>query len=237
MQELINGFGNIAIYFIICATVALLLRFMIKIPNEIFRKLLHFILLGSLLVFVFGFATWYAAVSASLIFAAVVYPILWLCEKFKAYSEITTERKKGELKTSLLLVFGMFALVMAVCWGLLDDKQLVLASVYAWGFGDAFAALIGKRFGKHKIEWKHINGKKSWEGTIAMFWVSFISVMIILVLRGGLGMADYMIISVMTAFISAAVELYTPNGMDTVTCPLAAMAVLLPLIWLLGGIG
>ena len=39
-----------------------------------------------------------------------------------------------------------------------------------------------------------------------------------------------------TAAVSAAVELYTPNGMDTITCPLAAMAVLLPLVALFGGI-
>lgn len=235
MQELLNGFGSIAVYFVICATIAILLRFLIKIPDEIFRKLLHFILLGSLLVFVFGFDTWYMAAIAAVVFAVIVYPILWLCERIKNYSEITTERKKGELKTSLLLVFGMFAVVIVVCWGWLGDKMLVLASIYAWGFGDAFAALIGKRFGKHKINWNYINGKKSWEGTTSMFLVSFLSVTVILMIRGGLHPVECIIIAVVTAVVSAAVELYTPNGMDTVTCPFAAMAVILPLIQLFGG--
>ena len=129
----------------------------------------------------------------------------------------------------------MFAVVIVVCWGWLGDKMLVLASIYAWGFGDAFAALIGKRFGKHKINWNYINGKKSWEGTTSMFLVSFLSVTVILMIRGGLHPVECIIIAVVTAVVSAAVELYTPNGMDTVTCPFAAMAVILPLIQLFGG--
>ena len=39
----------------------------------------------------------------------------------------------------------------------------------------------------------------------------------------------------LAAAVSALVELYTPNGMDTFTCPMAAMAVLLPLVALFGG--
>jgi dolichol kinase len=83
-----------------------------------------------------------------------------LLERIERFSEFITERKKGELKSSLLLVFGMFAFIITICWGLLGDPYLVLASVYAWGFGDAAAALIGKRFGKHKIRWEYMDGEK-----------------------------------------------------------------------------
>lgn len=68
------------------------MRRLIRIPDELFRKLLHCILLGSLLVYVQGFAVWYHAALSCLLFAAV----------------------------------------------------------YAWGFGDASAALIGKRV-KHNV--------------------------------------------------------------------------------------
>lgn len=37
-----------------------------------------------------------------------------------------------------------------------------------WGVGDAAAALIGIPFGKHKIRFRITDGKKSWEGSIAM---------------------------------------------------------------------
>jgi hypothetical protein len=41
-----------------------------------------------------------------------------------------------------------------------------------------------------------------------------------------------LIVSLLTAAVTAAVELYTKNGYDTVTCPIAAAAVLLPLLYL-----
>ena len=144
MYEFLTGFGHLTLYFLFAATAALLCRFFIKIPNEIFRKLLHCILLGSLWVFVFGFHTWWIAASAAIVFELVVYPILLFFERFKTYTSMTSERKKGELKSSLLLAFTMYALVIVVCWGALRDRYLVLASIYAWGFGDAAAALVGK---------------------------------------------------------------------------------------------
>lgn len=56
------------------------------------------------------------------------------------------------------------------------DKLLALAVIYAWGYGDAFAALIGTKFGKHKIY-----KKKSLEGTLAMLTTSFITLIVILI--------------------------------------------------------
>lgn len=236
MQELLRGVLAMLLYFAVAAGSALTCRFLIRIPDELFRKILHCILLGSLLVFVFCFETWWISALCNLGFAVVVYPVLAWFERFKGFSELTTERKKGELKASLLLVFGMFALVIAVCWGWLGDRYLVLASVYAWGFGDAAAALVGKKWGRHKVCFGHADSRKSWEGSGAMFLVSLVSVTVVLICRGGLGVAGNIIIPVVTAFVSALAELYSKDGYDTVICPLSAMVVLLPLIYLFGGL-
>lgn len=236
MQEFVAGTSGVLIYFVIAASVALLSRHFFKIPDEIFRKILHCILLASFLFFVFGFQTWWMAVVLAVLFAVVVYPILAFFERFKGFSQLTTERKSGELKNSLLLVFGMFAVVALVCWGFAGDKYLVLAAVYAWGFGDAAAALIGKYFGKHKITLKYLDGKKSVEGSFAMFVTSFISVVVILIYQGTMSVGGCILISVVVALVSAVAELYSKNGLDTVICPLSAMVVLLPLVYLFGGI-
>ena len=235
MYEFITGTGQVLIYFVVAASVALLSRFFFKIPNEIFRKILHTILLASFLFFVFGFETWWMAVVLAVAFAIVVYPILAFFERFKGYSSLTTERKSGELKASLLLVFGMFAAVATVCWGWLGDKYLALAALYAWGFGDAAAALIGKYFGKHKLKFKFLDGKKSVEGSLAMFSTSFVSVVVILVCRGNMPLVVCILISAIVAFVSTIAELYSRNGLDTVICPLSAMVVLLPLVYVCGG--
>lgn len=236
MQELITGTGNVMLYFIIAASSAAAARFLLPIPHEVFRKILHCILLGSLLCFLYSFETWWISALTAIGFALVVYPILMLLERIERFSEFITERKKGELKSSLLLVFGMFAFIITICWGLLGDPYLVLASVYAWGFGDAAAALIGKRFGKHKIRWKYTDGKKSAEGSTAMYVLSFVTVCIILMCRGGMDLAEYILISAIVALVSMLAELYSKNGMDTIICPVCAMFALLFMLYVTGGL-
>ncbi|MBQ9122788.1 MAG: phosphatidate cytidylyltransferase [Lachnospiraceae bacterium] len=235
MQELWTDVGIVIGYFIVAASVALGCRMCIRIPDELFRKILHCILLGSLFGFVFGFDTWWYSALTAIAFAIVVYPLLALFERYKNFSKLTTERKKGELKTSLLLVFGMFAVVIAICWGWLGDKYLVLASIYAWGFGDAAAALVGKNLGKRKLKWKGLDGKKSAEGTASMFVISFASVSAILICRGGMTWWQCLVVALLTSLVSALTELYSKDGMDTVICPLASMVILVPLVYLFGG--
>jgi len=157
-----------------------------------------------------------------------------LAEKLNCYSELLTERKSGEIKCSLVLVFSMFAVLNSICWGWLGERWLVLTCICAWGFGDAAAALIGKKYGKHYLEGKLIEGRKSVEGTFAMFTVSFISVLIVLLINANVAWYISLIIAALTAAVSSTVELYTRNGMDTITCPFAAAAVILPLLYLLG---
>lgn len=235
MTEFWAGLGIVCIYFIICAVSAVLLRLLLPVPREVFRKTLHLILLGSLPVWICAYDTWWMAALSSLLFAAVVWPILAMAERLPGYADLLTERKHGEIKNSLLIVFAMFAAVITLCWGWQGDKLLAVAAVFAWGFGDAAAALIGKRFGRHCLTGRHIEGRKSLEGTIAMFAVSFVSVLAVLLFRGGLPWYGYMITAYATAAVSAIVELYSMNGNDTITCPLAATVVLLPLIHLFGG--
>ena len=235
MNPILLGTANLFLYFIIAIGIAFPARLLFTIPEEVFRKILHFILLGSFIVLIASYPTWIITAAAAIIFEILVYPILVFFERFKKYSEFTTERKAGELKKSLMLVYTMFAVVVAICWGIFGDKYLALASLYAWGIGDAAAALIGKKFGKHKINAPRLDGKKSYEGTLAMFFLSFISVFSILIYRGGLKLVFCIIISVIVGVVSAVVELYSKDGNDTVFCPLSAMAVLLPLVYLFGG--
>ncbi len=235
MQDILNGLGIVVLYFVIVASGALILRRRTSIPNEVFRKLLHCILLGSLLVWMLAFSTWWHAALTALVFALALYPILCLAGRIKGFSAFVTERTPGELKRSLLIVFLMFAVVISICWGWLNDKLLALAAVFAWGVGDAAAALVGRRFGKHGLTGRHIEGRKSVEGSLAMFAASFLCVGVILLLRGGLPWYGYLLISAVTAVGATVVELFSLKGMDTITCPLTAMVIMLPLVYLMGG--
>jgi hypothetical protein len=192
--EPVKGFGILLLYFVVCAAAALALRRFISMPREVFRKLLHTILLGSILVLTHAFQTWWYAAFASILFMLMVFPILAAAESIPGYSQLLVERSNGEIKRSLVVVFSMFAVLITLCWGLLGEKYLVRASVFAWGFG-VLAVLIA-------------NSAVVWYG--------------------------YLPTAAVTAAACAAVELYTKNGMDTLTCPLTAAAVLILLIRLWG---
>lgn len=234
MHEFIAGYGILLGYFAFCATSALVLRRLVTMPTEVFRKVLHIILLGSIFVLTYAFKTWWISAFSTIVFMIMVFPILVFAERIPGYSELLTERKSGEIKRSLIVVFSMFLVLICICWGWLGQKYFIIASVLAWGLGDAAAALVGKRFGRHYLEGKLIEGRKSLEGTIAMFVVSFVSVLVVLLVNSLLKWHGYIQIAVVTAAVCSVVELFTKGGMDTLTCPLAAAAIMIPLVQIWG---
>ena len=235
MQELLRGALIFALTVLPAAAVMLLLRRFTKIPDELFRKILHFILLGAYFPVLYGFWHWWMAVVFLLLLMAAVYPLLALAGRIPAFTAFVNERRAGEFKSSMVLALSVMSFAIALCWGLLGDKLLVLACVYAWGVGDAFAALVGKRYGRHKIRLKWADRRKSVEGSAAMFVCAVLSVLVTLYIRGGLPAGSCLVIALAAAAVVTPVELCTKGGNDTVTCPLAAMAVILPLVQLLGG--
>ena len=235
MQEFWHGALMFALYVIPAAGIMFTARHLITIPDELFRKILHFILLGAYFPFLYAFERWWVSALFAAVLVIIFFPVLALAGRIPAFSSFVNERKKGEFKSSMVLAISMVAISVSICWGILGDKLLVLACVYAWGIGDAFAALVGKRFGKHKINLPFADHRKSWEGSAAMFLSSFLSVVTILLIRGGLGMGSCLLIAIVAATATTYTELCTKEGLDTITCPTVAMMVTLPLVCILGG--
>lgn len=231
-SEFIRGFGLLIGYFGVCAVTAVSLRKLVHIPRELFRKILHMILLGSVLVLTYGFKTWWVSALAVLAFILLVFPLLAAAENLSGYSDLLIERKKGEIKRSLVIVFGMFLLLISVSWGILGERYLVLAPVFAWGMGDAAAAIVGKRFGRRPIEGKRLDGHKTYEGFTAMFIVAFLSVMTVLILSAPELRYGYVTVALITAGVTALVELYSKDGMDTLTCPVSAAVIMISFVHL-----
>lgn len=235
MQEFIHGAGIVCIYYVIAASSIFAVRWLTNIPNELFRKILHFILLLSYIPFAFAFKTWWKSVLLTVSMELLIYPIVALAERLPRFSAFVNERKGGEFKHSLLLAFTMLAVCNTICWGLLGDKYLGIACMYAWGVGDAFAALIGKHFGKHKIQWKWADPHKSMEGSLAMFVTSSLAVACVMLAHNHLRLPAYIVIPIAGAGTATLVEMVSKEGYDTVLCPAAAMAVMIPLMALFGG--
>ena len=228
--DMAHCLGVFLAYIVPCVLVFLPVRFLTKIPSFIFRKILHIIAFTCVSVMIAFARSWQAASLLSVLIAVVIWPLLALLEKEPWYPHLFVEKKPGEIKTSLLMLFFMFAAVTAAAWGIFDNKAAAACSILMWGTGDAAAALIGIPFGKHKVTWKGTDGKKSFEGTAADFIVELLAGMLfygmlikmpVLKLAGRIACA---------ALAGCLCELWSPSELDTVTVPAVIMTCLLILM-------
>lgn len=201
-------------------------------PKDVFRKLLHFVAFTSLVEMTLIADTWYYAMLTTALFASAVYPVLGRFETKSWYSSLFVEKKKGEIKKSLVLFFGMYALLIGVCWGLFGKRNTAIVSFLMWGVGDAAAALIGRRFGRHRVKLKYADRNKSWEGSSAMLLSSFLIGAAGMLLSGETMWYRVVFHPLIAAPFAAYTELVSRNGNDTVTVPVVTAAVLLILSYI-----
>lgn len=218
--------GEFCEYIGFSAIILMITRLFFKIPPYIFRKLLHLIAFSSLIEMIIIADTWYTASLTALLFAAIVYPIFRLCEKYFWYDNLFVQKKKGEVKISLILLFTMISAVIAFSWGLLDHKYIAITAILMWGIGDAAAAIIGIRFGKHIIPWNISDGKKTFEGSFAMLCTSFLSGFLCMLILSELSWYLSFTITLLSALVATFVELISKKGLDTVTVPIAVTIIL-----------
>jgi uncharacterized membrane protein YfcA len=220
-------YGNLLKYLAPAVCILLLIRHFCSVPDYIFRKLLHLIAFSIITVMTLSASRWEAACLTSLSFAVIVYPILMLLEKEPWFDKLLVQKKPGEIKTSLLLLFIMIAADIAVAWGIFGKQYIAVVSVLMWGFGDAVAAMVGIRFGKHIVPWKISDGKKTWEGTMGMFLVSALVGCAMLILLSDNSVGYCILSAVISGVVGAFTELASKNGLDTVTVPAVLIAMLL----------
>ncbi len=132
-----------------------------------------------------------------------------------------------------------FAISVTLLFGLLwrpndvgDNVTIAVAGIMSMTFGDALAALIGRRFGKHKYQVGV--SVRSWEGSAVMFLASAAVIFLVLILVPGsllspLGTVYSIERSLLTALVSAGAatlaEAVSPHGTDNLSVPLVASAV------------
>ena len=203
-------------------TVGVVMAFF-KMPFENLRKTFHFAFLFFATIWLYAFDDWKTSAVTMFVFMLIAYPILCAFDRIPFLAEHLPQRKKGEFKQSLIAATSMYIVVVIIGWGLMKNKSLSLAAIYAWGPGDAAAALIGKRYGKHKIGKQK---KKSLEGSASMFIMSYVFTTAILAYNNVFTLGQSLIVSFFTALVTAYVELIVLSGYDTFFCPIAAIIVL-----------
>lgn len=206
------------------------LRFLTNIPSYIFRKLLHFIAFTCVTIMILAAESWQAAALTSILIAVVAYPILAALESAPWFEKMFVQKSKGEIKRSCLMLLFMFAVIISVCWGVFGKPHVAAAAILMWGTGDAAAALVGIPFGKHKVKSRFTDGKKSWEGSLAMLLVSFVSGVIVLYFVQKIPLPRSLFAAGVGALLGTVTELCSPSEYDTITVPAVIAAVLLVIL-------
>lgn len=129
-----------------------------------------------------------------------------------------------------------FAISVTLLFGLLwrpdgpvDRAPIAAAGVMAMTWGDALAALVGKRFGQHQYQ---VGGAvRSWEGSVVMFLASTVAMFLVLLLLPGSQLSPLSTPSSEVRALSAALfgamsatlaEAVSPHGTDNLSVPLVA---------------
>jgi phytol kinase len=133
--------------------------------------------------------------------------------------------EKGQLGT---VYFPLsFAALIWVLWG---HPHLLVASLMPMTWGDALAAVLGRRIGQHRYTVGR--STRSLEGSAVMFLASWAATLVALVLLAPepLGPAAAVGAAAATALAATAVEAVSPWGIDNLTVPAVSA---LMLVWLL----
>jgi len=227
-------FGIYIGFIVVLAAILIVIRFTTRVSDHIFRKLLHVVAFTSIIPLAYSTNIWWIAVSVEILFLILVITALWFFEKFSFYKSLFVEKSEHEVIISFISLFSLMALMLAVFWGILgaEHKYIAIAAIMAWGPGDAVAAIAGKRFGKHKLQGKMIEGIKSVEGSIGMAITSFVFVFPILLIMSHHSWYISLVFSLIIAPIASLTELFTKKGWDTISVPIVSALILcVSLIW------
>ena len=94
-----------------------LVRYLLPVPHEVFRKVLHAVAFTSTPLIMWLVGDWCVTCLTLLLIGLVVWPILAALERVPLYSYFLVERHMHEIRRSMLLFFWGDALLVALCWG------------------------------------------------------------------------------------------------------------------------
>lgn len=223
--DVLRCVGGMVAFLIPCVAILTPVRFLTQIPSFVFRKLMHIVAFSTVAMAILTAGSWQAAALTFVLAAVAAFLLLSFLEGEVWYSRLLVQKSGGEVKRSLTMYFGMVAALVALCGGVFGRLSIAATAIVMWGAGDAAAALVGIPFGRHKVSWS--DGKKSWEGSLAMLAVCFALGLCMLLLVQRALLPKALLACCVGALLGTATELFSPGEYDTVTVPVVIAAALL----------
>ena len=184
-------------------------RRLAKLPPDVTRKVIHVGVAAWALPTALWFRSPWWAAATPLVFVG----LNALSYKLRLMESIEEE---GRGSPGTIYFPLSFAALILLLWPL-GGRAAMVAGLYAMGFGDAAASVLGRRYGRRRYRLGRV--VKSWEGTAVMFLFSFVA--ILLGVWPILWRAAW-IPALGAAAVAAAAEAPAGKGLDNITVPFAA---------------
>ncbi len=201
--------GLVFVYLYVIMLIFLSERVLKKYP-QLSRKFLH-IMVGNILFIIPLFdSRWVMVLLAAapfILFTFLMCPFSPI--KFKSGTSMAGHR--------LGLVF------YSISWTILaifffDRLEIIAVGIIAMSYGDGFAAVIGQRYGKRKFN--ILGDQKSVEGSITMFMVTLVAMILILPYFNAVPSKMWIVVP-LTALVATIAEATVPKGMDNISASLS----------------
>jgi phytol kinase len=184
-----------------------------KFSPEVVRKFIHIAVSNWWIILLYFFD--------NLAFALIGPISFVLINSIAVFSGVANFLGVHDIKRNLGLIYFPISLMILVilCYTNILPVWAGTIGVFAMGYGDGLAALLGHAYGKKKI-WK----QKSLLGSIVMCITTFIVIIIVGLLYHLIqdSVTSYILISILLSAVITLIELFTPSGLDNISVPLSA---------------
>lgn len=199
------------------------LRRAFRLPVEFTRKVVH---VGV------GMWAWGTAALFTDKWFAIIPPVAFVALNYLSYRRaLFTAMETGD-KSNLGTVYFPIAFAAIILLFFDVSKPFMVAALMPMTWGDAFAAIIGKRYGRRHYALLDARSQRSVEGSLAMFAFSFLSVAVTLLVFGApLDVAAAF--GMVMALLATIAEAISPAGLDNLVVPASSALVYLLFVTLL----
>lgn len=200
---------GVVVSFVFVFVILFASRYMSRFGIEASRKFVHIVLANWWIIAMIFFD--------SALFAAIV-PFVFIMLNFLSYRYgIFKTVERGGGKEDLGTVYYAISLLILalVSFQNPDLAYIGAVGVFAMGYGDGFAAVVGTS--TNFVPFRIFKAKKSLGGSLAMFIATFGAVFLLLVV---VGVHNAFLAALLVGLLATVIEILTPRGFDNLTVPL-----------------
>lgn len=222
--------GLVAVYTYVAIVVVIAAKWKAIRNAKMHRKFVH-IMVGNIVFLWWVFDSRYVM---AFLAAAPFILLLLLASPYSHFGKLKDSflgQTAGESHDLGLVYYAISWTILA--FFLFDYRLIASIAIVAMAYGDGLGGLIGKRYGKHRI-----NGPKTLEGTLAVFAGTVIATFVViqfyqwlnyqgLLAVPQISMATSIVVALLIGAFVATVEQITPGQYDNLVIPLGTAGLLL----------